>query len=218
MSRPIPFPSTAKAAIFDMDGTMIQNMAFHKQAWQKYLEIHNIHLSEKEFRQKISGKKNDQIFTLVFGRTLTTEEIEKYSEEKEKIYRELYADHITEVAGLTDFLHSLQAKNIQLAIATTAPAGNRAFALKALGLENVFEVILGDEHVRNGKPHPEIFLSTAQALDVRPEGCVVFEDSPPGVAAGKAAGMQVIALLTSHTAQELSGADFFINDFTELRP
>ncbi len=211
------FPANAKAAIFDMDGTMIKNMAFHKQAWQKYLELHNIHFSEAEFQQNISGKKNDQIFELVFGRRLTSEELQAYSEEKEAIYRDLYADHIAEVSGLTDLLHKLQAKKIQLAIATTAPASNRDFALKALGLEDMFEVILGDEHVRHGKPHPEIFLSTAKELGVAPEDCVVFEDSPPGVQAGKAAGMQVIALLTSHTTEELSGADFFINDFTEVR-
>ncbi len=217
MKKPVVFPPSAKAAIFDMDGTMIKNMEFHKQAWQKYLELHDIHLSEDKFQQNISGKKNDQIFELVFGRKLTVKELEKYSEEKEAIYRDLYANLITEVAGLTNFVHSLQAKSIKLAIATTAPAGNRNFALKALKLKGMFEVILGDEHVSHGKPHPEIFLNTAQALGVTPEDCVVFEDSPPGVQAGKAAGMQVIALLTSHTAQELSGADYYINDFTKIQ-
>ncbi len=115
MKKPVVFPPSAKAAIFDMDGTMIKNMEFHKQAWQKYLELHDIHLSEDKFQQNISGKKNDQIFELVFGRKLTVKELEKYSEEKEAIYRDLYANLITEVAGLTNFVHSLQAKSIKLA-------------------------------------------------------------------------------------------------------
>lgn len=217
MEHLIPIPSTAKAAIFDMDGTMIKNMAYHKQAWQEYLKSHGIHFSEDEFRENISGKKNDKIFELVFGRKLSAEELVEYTDEKEALYRKLYADHIQEVTGLTDLINRLHEKNIKTAIATTAPAGNRDFALKALDLEGEFEVILGDEHVAHGKPDPEIFISTAKALSIMPAECVVFEDSPPGVEAGKNAGMKVIALLTSHSAEELSQADFFIKDFTELQ-
>lgn len=195
---------------------MIRNMAFHKKAWQEYLKRHDIHLSEDEFREKISGKKNDQIFELVFGRKLSGEELQNYSDEKEAIYRELYAADIEEVEGLTDFIQKLHDKNIKTAIATTAPAGNRDFALKALGLEGKFEVILGDEHVTNGKPHPEIYLSTAKGLGVSPNECIVFEDSPPGIESGKNAGMKVVGLLTSHSGEELAGADYLVNDFTEI--
>lgn len=199
-----------------MDGTMIRNMAHHKKAWQEYLKRHDIHLSEEEFREKISGKKNDQIFELVFGRKLSDSEIQHYSDEKESIYRELYAPDIVEVKGLTDFISALHKKNIRTAIATTAPAKNREFALESLGLVGKFEVILGDEHVQLGKPHPEIYLSAAKKLGIPPSECVVFEDSPPGVESGKNAGMLVVALLTSHIADELELADYFVNDFTEI--
>lgn len=216
MTRSMHFPAGIKAAIFDMDGTMIRNMAFHKKAWQEYLNRHDIHFSEDEFREKISGKKNDQIFELVFGRRLSSDELRQYGDDKEAIYRELYTNEIEEVKGLSKFIQRLHEKNIKTAIATTAPAGNRDFALKALGLEGKFEVILGDEHVTNGKPHPEIYLSAAKELAVEPEECIVLEDSPPGVASGKSAGMKVIGLLTSHGAEELAGADYLVNDFTEI--
>ena len=216
MIHPITIPPTTKAAIFDMDGTMIRNMAFHKKAWQEYLNRHGISLSEDEFRQKISGKKNDQIFELVFGRKLNGDELQKYSNEKEAIYRELYAPEIEEVEGLTELIEKLHEKNIKTAIATTAPAKNREFVLKALGLEGKFEVILGDEHVTFGKPHPEIYTATARALSVSPDECIVFEDSPPGVESGKNAGMKVIGLLTSHNSEELSQADYLVDDFTQV--
>lgn len=205
-----------KAAIFDMDGTMIRNMAHHKKAWREFFRRHDVHLSDQEFQQKISGKKNDAIFELVFGRRLTDDELEKYADEKESIYRELYKDDIKEVEGLTNFISRLHELGIKTAIATTAPRGNREFALEALNLNNMFEVILGDEHVLNGKPHPEIYLEAAKLLGVEPQDCIVLEDSPPGVQSGKSAGMTVVALLTSHHASELSEADYLVRDFTEI--
>jgi beta-phosphoglucomutase family hydrolase len=205
-----------KAAIFDMDGTMINNMAYHKKAWQAFLKKHGITLTEEEFRHKISGKKNDQIFELVFDRKLDKDEELRYTEEKESLYRELFKPDIAEIAGLTGLINQLHAKGIKTAIATTAPAKNRDFALKELGLEDKFEVILGDEHVSRGKPHPEIYELTAQKLGVKPQECLVFEDSPPGVAAGKAADMTVVGILSSHAQDELHDADYTVEDFTYI--
>ena len=208
--------SRYKAAIFDMDGTMIRNMSHHKKAWQEFLRRYDIHLSDDEFQQRISGKKNDAIFEIVFGRSLSEDELTQYADEKESIYREVYKTDIKEVEGLTDFVAKLHRLGIKTAIATTAPKKNREFALDALGLADSFELILGDEHVSKGKPHPEIYLETAKLLGVDPGDCVVLEDSPPGVQSAKAAGMTVIALLTSHNLNELSEADYFVNNFTEL--
>jgi beta-phosphoglucomutase len=205
-----------KAVIFDMDGTMINNMPYHKKAWQVFLQKHGISLTEEAFHHKISGKKNDQIFELVFGRRLHKDEELQYTEEKEALYRELFKPDIAEIAGLTELINQLHAKGVKTAIATTAPAKNRQFALKELGLEGKFEVILGDEHVRHGKPDPEIYLLTAQKLGVKPHDCLVFEDSPPGIASGKAAGMTVVGILSSHKADELHNADYTVKDFTQV--
>ncbi len=208
--------SNFKAAIFDMDGTMINNMTYHKKAWQEFLRKHDIDLSEEEFAHKISGKKNDQIFEIVFGRALSKDEELQYTEEKESLYRELFKPHIAEIAGLRQLISTLHQHGIKTAIATTAPAKNRDFALKELGLQDAFEVILGDEHVSQGKPHPEIYQSTAQQLGVAPNECLVFEDSPPGVASGKSAGMTVVGILSSHSRDDLHDADYCVTDFTEL--
>jgi HAD superfamily hydrolase (TIGR01509 family) len=216
MKIDIPLASY-KAVIFDMDGTMINNMAHHKRAWQVFLKQYNITLTEEEFRSKISGKKNDQIFELVFGRKLNKDEELKYTEEKEAMYRELFQPEIKEITGLTKLIETIHAHGIKTAIATTAPAKNRDFALKELGLDGKFEVILGDEHVTRGKPHPEIYESTAKQLGVAPDDCVVFEDSPSGIASGKSAGMTVVGILSSHSKDELHEADYIVSDFTDIQ-
>lgn len=209
-------PTKTSLVIFDMDGTMIANMRFHKLAWQEFLKKHHISLSNEEFTDKISGKKNNEIFNILFGNTISTEEKGRYAEEKEQLYRELYSDHIVEIKGLSNFIAKLEKQGIRLAIATTAPEKNRAFGLKKIGLEDKFEIIMGDEHVSRGKPHPEIYIKTAEQMSVSPDRCIVIEDSPPGVLSGKNASMRVIAILTSHDRKDLIEADEFISDFDDI--
>jgi beta-phosphoglucomutase len=215
-SIPIPF-SQFEAVIFDMDGTMINNTAYHQKAWLEYLKQYGIQLSGEEYLQKVSGKKNDQIVKELFGPSVSPHKIKVISDEKEALYRELYADFIEEVPGLTKFIDKLHKRRIRTAIATTAQLQNRNFALVSLGLEDRFEVILGDEHVRNGKPDPEIYLKTSQELGVAPEKCIVFEDSPPGVQAAKNAGMTAVGVLTMHKTEHLRSADFLIHNFAEIQ-
>lgn len=121
------------AAIFDMDGTMINNMGHHKKAWLEFAKRHGLNFTEDEFKERFSGKKNDNILPDIFGRDLTPEEILEYGAEKEAVYRELYAPDIKEVEGLREFIKKLREKGLKLAIATTAPEANRKFGLEALG-------------------------------------------------------------------------------------
>lgn len=205
------------AAIFDMDGTMINNMLYHKKAWMEFAKRHGLEITEKEFKEKFSGKKNDKLFEMIFNKKLTEEEQRTYAEEKEGIYRELYVPHIKEVPGLFEILQVLKKNRKKLAIATTAPEKNRVFGLKALNLTGTFPIILGDEHVSKGKPDPEIYLETAKKLNVEPSRCLVFEDTPPGVQAGKNAGMTVIGIMTTHSKEENNMADYLVNDFGQVQ-
>lgn len=204
------------AVIFDMDGTMINNMAYHKKAWMEFSQRHGQHFSEEEFKEKFSGKKNDKILQMIFNKELTSEEIASYTEEKEAIYRELYAPVIKEVSGLLELVKDLSEHHKKLAIATTAPKKNRDFGLEVLGIKKYFSVILGDEHVVKGKPDPEIYSETAKQLGVSPERCLVFEDSPPGIAAGKNAHMTVVGILTTHSEKDLQAADYHVADFKQI--
>ncbi len=208
--------SRYKAAIFDMDGTMVDNMAYHQKAWQAFLQRHGFELDDAAFK-RLFGKKNDVLLRTLFDRNLTDGAIAAYADEKEALYRELFAPDIVEISGLTQLINELRGRGYKLAIATTAPAKNREFVLRSLGLEAAFDVIVGDEHVVHGKPDPEIYSATAKALGVTPEECIVFEDSPSGVTAGKNAGMTVVGILSSHIPEELDGAEFTVRDFTKIK-
>lgn len=208
--------STFRAAIFDMDGTMVANMECHKQTWQAFMKRHHLELSDEEFKKKVSGKKNDEIFPLLFDKKLTQEELNAYAEEKEAMYRELYAPQIAEVAGLTDFLQQLRAKGTTCAIATTAPEKNREQVFHALHIRDYFAVVVGDEDTKKGKPDPEIYHTTARALGVEPSQCIVFEDSPVGVKAATAAGMKVIGICTHGTPDELHEASAVVENFSSI--
>ena len=108
--------------------------------------------------------------------------------------------------------------HIPRAIATSAPKANVDFTLAGTGLSPFFETILDDSFVTRGKPDPEIYLKTVAALKMEAADCVVFEDSLSGVKAGKAAGCKVVGIMSTHTAEELSEADFSINDFRDSDP
>lgn len=205
-----------KAVIFDMDGTMVDNTGFHKKAWIEFCKRHGIELAEEDYHMRISGKRNDAIFEILFGKKIEDAEYTKLDEEKEAIYRELYLPNLKQVPGLKKLLNNLKKAGIKTGIATTSPYKNRLMVLEALELNEFFAVIVGGEDTKHGKPHPEIYLKVAEKLGVDPVECLAFEDTPSGVKSAKSAGMVVVGVLTAHTQEELCEADYFIHDFTEI--
>lgn len=206
-----------EAVIFDMDGTMVDNAAAHKKAWELFCIKYNIPFGPKTFKTKISGKKNDTILETLFNKKMTVEEIKQMGGEKEKMYRELYRNQIKEVPGLRNLLDKLKQKQMKLAIATTAPEKNRQMVLDILHLDSYFTVICGDETVTRGKPDPEIYIKACQELNVDPSRIIAFEDSSPGIESAKRAELTVYGVLTRHTPEELHMADSTIKNFTEVQ-
>ncbi len=204
------------AVIFDMDGTMVNNNEFHMRAFQEFCRRHGKRLSDEEFMSKFVGRHNNQLMPMVFNKNLTQDEIDQYSDEKEAIYREIYAQHIQPVEGLHDFLNILKQHHIKVGVATGANMKNRNFTLQSLGLTDMFHEVVGGEEVTNGKPAPDVFLLTAKKLGVPPEKCIVIEDAPAGIEAAKNAGMLAIAITTTHTKEKLKEADLVIKDFSQL--
>ncbi|HSW97355.1 MAG TPA: HAD family phosphatase [Candidatus Saccharimonadales bacterium] len=204
-----------KGILFDMDGTMVDNTAYHKKAWEEFYKVHHMQFPDKDFRMKFSGKNNKQIFQMIFGENISDEDINKFADEKELMYRKLYASNIKPIKGLFEFIEKLKKKDIKIAVATTAIKENRDFILKELGLNNAFDAIIGYEDIIKGKPNPEIFLKAAAALHIKPESCIVFEDAPSGIEAAKRAGMKTVGVVTSHTNKELL-ADRKIENFVGL--
>lgn len=205
------------AVIFDMDGTLLHNMPIHFRAFRVFIERYGLQLPPPERVTHLIGKRNSEIMPVLFGRTLTPAEIERYSREKEQIYREMLSG-VTPLPGLQRFLDILEQQQIRIGLATSAPRENVAPTLETLGIAGRFAAItLGDE-VPHGKPAPDIFLETARRLGQPTDRCVVFEDSHAGIAAAHAAGMRCIALATTHTADDLRAAapDLIVADYDEL--
>lgn len=186
-----------KAYIFDMDGTIVDNMPVHNQVWSQLLTEMGIDMPLEEFHHRTTGKKNDDIIRWLKGPGVSEEEIHDIAEKKEARYRELYRDQIVPVAGLIRLLEEAAAKGIPVALATSANPRNMRFIVDGLGVEQYFTTILTSADIVHGKPHPEIFLKAASRMGVAPEDCVVFEDAILGLEAAHRAGMPSIAVCTT---------------------
>ena len=203
-----------KAAIFDLDGTLIDNNSFHLRSWKKYLENMGRNISEQEYNANINGRTNRDVIQYIYERKMTEQEILKYSLEKEEVYREMYFPFIKPVAGLLKFLEILDEKKVPMAIATSGIQPNIDFMFENLPIKKYFKTVVNSSHISKGKPDPEIYLKTASILNVNPENCLVFEDAVVGINSAKSAGMKVIALATTHPREELTAADLVVNDFS----
>lgn len=199
-----------------MDGTMVDNMQFHNKAWVEFIKRRGISVNEEEFLVKATGRNNTAILEILFERTVERHEQKAFEIEKESIYREIYKPMFKEVPGFKEFLNKLHEVGVKTGIATNAHLENREFTLELLELQDSFKVVVGSEDVEKGKPHPAVYLLAAEKLGVDPTNCLAFEDTLLGIRSAKAAGLTVVGVTTSHTKEELSEADYFIKDFTEI--
>jgi beta-phosphoglucomutase family hydrolase len=204
------------AVIFDLDGTLIDNNSFHLQAWQEFYKKRNRSLTEEEYKKHFNGKTNTDVLAHVFEEPLSAEDTEKYTNEKEDLYREIYAPHIQPVKGLLNLLQQIHNAGIPMAIATSGIKVNIDYMFEHIPIRHYFKEVIYSKHIKKGKPDPEIYLVTAEKLPVAPEKCVVFEDSVAGIQSAKAAGMKVVAITTTHTIDELKIADKLINNYDEI--
>lgn len=208
----IPF----KAAIFDMDGVIVDNHHYHVKSWAEFCQKYSIPFDETDFRARFFGKINQDIFKELMSNSLTNEQINALGEEKELMYRNIYKDFIEPVKGLVPFLKNLKDAGIKTAVATSAPTSNLDFTIDSLNIRDLFDVIVDASMVSKGKPNPEIYLKAAEQLQISPNHCVVFEDSVSGIKSGLNAGMRVVALITTHAIDELPKTSLAINDFSEV--
>jgi beta-phosphoglucomutase len=203
------------AAIFDMDGVIVDNMPYHRKAWAKFFEKYNPPISLEDFIQHM-GKSNEDLLTVLFGRKITEEKIRILGEEKEALYREIYAPDVAPLPGYLDFLRSLKENHVKTAVATAAPKVNLDFLLEHIDLRNDFDVLIDDSEVDKGKPDPEIYLKAAKRLGFSPEFCLVFEDSLAGIQSAINAGMKVIGVATTNPPKKMQNTNLVIKDFTEI--
>ncbi len=207
-----------KGIIFDMDGTMIDNMMVHHRAWQRMLSKLGMDMSLEEVHQKVHGV-NTEILERLFGDRFTHEQRVEISKKKEEEYREIFKPQLQLVDGLAYLLQEAKTRNIPMGIGSAAPPENVDYVMNNLSLWEYFDVVKHSDDVENGKPHPEIYLKVSEAMGLSPEECLIFEDTPAGATAAQRSGADVIVVTTTHKPEEFTSNDKiirFINDFTEV--
>lgn len=191
-----------KAVIFDMDGTLIDNMRFHDEAWFELLEGKGAEFDRSTFFTRTAGMKNPPILRMMLGDHLSDEECEQLSQEKEAHYRRLYKPHLSPIGGLEQLFEDAEKEGIKLGVATSAPVENIDFVMDGLGIRGKFGVIVGAADIEHSKPAPDIYLKSAALLGVDPSECLVVEDAPIGIESAYRAGSPCLVLTTSLTTEE----------------
>jgi beta-phosphoglucomutase-like phosphatase (HAD superfamily) len=196
----------AQALIFDMDGTMIDSMPFHRDSWIDFAALHGIGMSIDEMMRRTTGRTGAECMQELFGRPIAREESLRLVQQKEALYRKAFAPPVfREVEGFRAFAAQARAMGLKIGVGTAGDAHNIAFALEHLSLPEAPHAVVGGDEGLPGKPEPAIFLEVARRLGVAPEHCVVFEDAPLGIEAARRAGMRAVAVCTGHSADELAG-------------
>ncbi len=208
-----------KAFLFDLNGTMINDMDFHSEAWHSILNNDlGLTISYADVKKEMYGK-NAELLDRVFGKDhFSLEQVEHISISKEKRYQEAYQPHLALISGLDQFLEQAREKGILMAIGSAAIPFNIDFVLDGLDIRPYFKAIVSAHDVTVSKPDAETFVKAALALAVDPQDCIVFEDVPKGVEAAHNAGMKCFVLTTTHEVEEFEGFDNilgFIKDFND---
>ncbi|MBI5563558.1 MAG: HAD family phosphatase [Chloroflexi bacterium] len=202
-----------RAVLWDMDGTLIDSMAYHWEAWNDVLQPLGYHFSVETFLPT-NGLRNEEIVRDFLKIDGPPAEIEQIVLAKEERYRTIMRERgLPLLPGVEHWLNTLRTDGWRHAIVTSAPRLNVEAAVEATRLDHLVDTIVCGDDVINGKPHPEPFLLAADRLGVVPANCIVVEDAPAGLEGARRAGMKTIGVLTTHTALE---ADKVVGSLIDL--
>lgn len=209
-----------QAAIFDLDGTMADSMWVWTAVDHEYIDTYQLEIPEG-FYDEIEGvsfTETAQYFLKMFPQiTLSLEELKAAWVE---MAEEKYRHDVKLKKGLKSFLEELKKRGIRIGMATSNSRVLAEGLLESNGIRDYFDEIWTSCDVKAGKPAPDVYLKVSEELRVKPEHCLVFEDVPMGILAGKNAGMRVCAVEDAFSAHQIEKkrelADYFIHDYDEI--
>ncbi|MDA8371316.1 MAG: HAD family phosphatase [Nocardiopsaceae bacterium] len=203
-----------RAALFDLDGTLINSEPRSLATWSRLLDAHGIPHDEATLHRFMGRRGPDVIAedpNLFPGVTWDV-----LLAELQLIGTDPDLPPVQELPRSVEFVRRLHAEGVPFALVTSAGREWAELALTRLGVHGMFKGLVTAGDVAEGKPHPQGYLAGAEILGYAPEHIVVFEDTPAGVEAGKRAGMRVVGVTTTHGRATLTGADLVVDHLTEV--
>ena len=206
-----------KGVIFDMDGVLVDNREAHIEAFVVFCKRYGVDIRNVDLSW-MYGKGNDEIIPNLIPEAAKKYDIKALSDEKEAIYREIYTKTIKPVPGLIPLLEDLHKNGIKCAVGSSAPVENVDFVIDTLKIRRFFSAFVNGDMVAKAKPDPEIYLKSLAKLGLPASECIVMEDSFAGIESARKAGIKVIALATTNSAEALEKADveMIIPDFSQI--
>jgi beta-phosphoglucomutase len=204
-----------QAFLYDLNGTMVNDMAYHVQAWHRILNELGADISPERAKHECYGK-NHELLERIFPGRFSAEEKDRMSLEKEQQYQREFRPNLALIPGLDHFLQQSHEAGISMAVGSAAIMFNIDFVLDGLNIRHYFKALVSADHVRESKPNPETWLQCAALLEVNPASCLVFEDSLKGVESAMNAGMDCIVITTMHEKEEFNAYPnivHFIDDY-----
>ena len=209
-----------KAVIFDMDGSLVDSMWMWPEVDREYMRKYGITPPET-FHKDIEGMsyvQTAQYFLDSFP--VLNCSVEEVCREWTEMTRDLYRTRVPLKPGAGEFLERMERQGIRMGIATSNSRELVMEVLDALHIRKYFSAVITSDEVQQGKPAPDVYLKAAGELMVRPGECLVFEDIPNGIRAGKRAGMSVCAVhdlfSVPYDAEQRSLSDYYIRDYREI--
>ncbi|SRR6056297_1729757 len=203
-----------KAVIFDMNGVISNDEKLHKKAYQQVLSKYNVELKDEKYEEQFMGSPNMQNFQKIVEDYNMEVSPQQLNDEKSELYMELAKKELESVNGVLEAVEKFSKKYV-LGLVSSSYAKEVEMVLNTFAIKKYFSALVTADDVSKGKPDPEPYLLVAKKLNIKPEHCVVFEDSLNGIKAAKAAGMKVISLSTTYSWEDLSksSADMIIDNF-----
>jgi beta-phosphoglucomutase len=211
-------PSTQAGIIFDMDGVLVDSADAHRRAWQQLGDEAGTPFSAALF-QRTFGQRNASIIPQWLGGDVSDERFQQLDSRKESLYRDFARQGAVRVyPRVPELLNELRQAGASVAIASSGPRENVALLIDVIGVSGRIDAVVTAEDVRNGKPHPQAFLTAAERLRLPPARCAVIEDSVHGIEAARRAGMLAVAVLTSTPRDQLvaAGAEVMVGEVGDL--
>jgi HAD superfamily hydrolase (TIGR01509 family) len=198
-----------------MDGTIVNSLPFHKQAWQETFAKRGKDFTDGDFKWA-NGRRNEEIIPHFLAMKMSLAEVNVIADEKEATFRHLVKDSIKALPGVIELIKSLAKAKYELAVVSSTPKENIELITKTLGINKYFSLLINGDDVKEGKPSPQCFLLGAEKLGIEAKNCVVMEDAVVGVNAAKRAGMYCIAVSNTCSREDIAEADIVVDSLAEI--